>query len=53
MTDFSTYITKINNFTNGSAHIITGHSGQGIIEKNYHDKKAVQDVVANFEFMRE
>jgi hypothetical protein len=32
---------------------INSYSGQGIIEKNYHDKKVVQDVVVNFELTGE
>lgn len=43
-----TYITLLNNYTNGHADIITGHSGQGIIMKNYHDKKVFNEVVNDF-----
>jgi hypothetical protein len=43
-----TYITRLNNYTNGEAEVITGHSGQGIIMKNYHDQKVFGDVLEKF-----
>ncbi len=46
-----TYITMLNNYTNGSAEIITGHSGQGVIMNNYHDKKMVQEVLTSFKMI--
>ena len=33
----------LNNFTNGNMEVITGHSGQEIIMKNYHDQKVFND----------
>lgn len=46
-----TYITLLNNHTNGRAEVITGHSGQEIIMKNYHDSKVFNDVVLNFKMI--
>lgn len=43
-----TYVTLINNFTNGNGEVITGHSGQGIIRKSYHDQKVFNHVLDNF-----
>lgn len=43
-----TYITRLNHFTNGQAEIITGHSGQEIIMKNYHDQTVFNNVIRNF-----
>lgn len=43
-----TYITLLNNFTNGGAEVITGHSGQEIIMKSYHDSKIFSDTIDNF-----
>lgn len=43
-----TYVTLINNFTNGEGEIITGHSGQAIIMKSYHDQKVFNHVLDNF-----
>lgn len=46
-----TYITLLNLHTNGAAQVITGQSGQEIIQKNYHDHKIVQDVIRNFQMV--
>lgn len=43
-----TYITRLNHFTNGKAETITGHSGQGIIMKNYHDQTVFNNVLKDF-----
>jgi integrase len=43
-----TYITLLNNFTNGGAEAITGHSGQGIIMKSYQDQKVFNDTLKDF-----
>jgi integrase len=43
-----TYITRLNNYTNVEAEVITGHSGQGIIMNNYHDQKVFDDVLEKF-----
>jgi len=43
-----TFITIINHFTNGRAEVITGHSGQPIIKKNYQDQKVFDDVFQDF-----
>ena len=43
-----TYITLLNHFTNGEAETITGHSGQEIIMKNYHDSKVFNNVLKDF-----
>ena len=42
-----TYVTLVNNFTNGKGEVITGHSGQGIIMKSYHDQKVFNHVLDN------
>jgi len=44
-----TYITKLNNFTNFKAEVITGHSGQPIIKESYHDPKIFNDVLKDFQ----
>lgn len=46
-----TYVTLVNNFTNGQGEIITGHSGQGIIMKSYHDRKVFNHVLDNFKMI--
>lgn len=46
-----TYITMLNNFTNGLADSITGHSGQAIILKNYHDQKVFNNALQNFKII--
>ena len=46
-----TYITMINNFTNGLADNITGHSGQAIILKNYHDQKVFNNALQSFKII--
>ena len=46
-----TYITLLNNFTNGLANSITGHSGQAIILKNYHDQKVFNNALQNFKII--
>ncbi len=43
-----TYVTLVNNFTNGQGELITGHSGQGIIMKSYHDQTVFNHVLDNF-----
>jgi len=43
-----TYITLVNNFTNGKGEVITGHSGQEIIMKNYQDQTVFNNVLENF-----
>jgi integrase len=43
-----TFTTKLNNFTNGRAEAITGHSGQAIIMKSYQDQKVFNDALKDF-----
>lgn len=43
-----TYITLLNNHTNGHAEVITGQSGQELILKSYQDRKIFDDVIVNF-----
>ena len=42
-----TYVTLVNNFTNGQGEVITGHSGQGIIMKSYHDQTVFNHILDN------
>jgi integrase len=46
-----TYITLLNNFTNGKAEVITGHSGQQIIMRSYQDPTVFSDVLMNFQLV--
>ena len=50
--DEPTYITGVNHFTRGKAEIITGHSGQEIIMKNYEDQKVFDSVYMGFRMMK-
>lgn len=43
-----TYITLLNNFTNGKADKITGHSGQQVILKHYQDPTVATEVIEGF-----
>jgi len=43
-----TFVTLVNNFTNGQGEVITGHSGQGIIKKSYHDQTVFDKVLDDF-----
>ena len=43
-----TYITLLNNFTNGGAEVITGHIGQEVIMNHYHDQKVFNDTLKSF-----
>ena len=43
-----TYITLLNNFTNGKADKITGHSGQQVILDHYQDPTVATEVIERF-----
>ena len=43
-----TYITNINNYTNGRAEAVTGHSSQQIIRKHYYDNKSMYENLRDF-----
>lgn len=43
-----TYITRLNNYTNGQADSITGHASQEVIMKHYQNPKVISDVIEGF-----
>lgn len=43
-----TYLTLINNFTLGSAEIISGHHSKNTVQKYYQDKKVISKVYKDF-----
>lgn len=43
-----TYITRLNNYTNGQADTITGHAGQEVIMKHYQNPKVINAVIEGF-----
>lgn len=43
-----TYITRLNNYTNGQADSITGHAGQEVIMKHYQNPKVISNVIEGF-----
>lgn len=43
-----TYITRLNNYTNGQADTVTGHASQAVIMRHYQNPKVISSVIEGF-----